>query len=395
MDPQQSVLVHAFLFDLSQASAAWYDIILPYSRNIFYTLVGFQLIWMCITFALGKRQGDEFISTLFVMVIDVGFFYALILHPDWIFSVINSFRHIGRDAGRLERLSPDAVLDTGLDLAGAIISTIANHGFFEIIIAALVGVFMALAVLASFAFIAARMVLVIAEIFFIVNIGPVLLAFSGLSATKYIATQYLGYVLSSGVQLLVMYLLIGAGLDMAATWADMITDQGAQDISAFMLVGLASVLYAIVAWNLPKVIGGLAAGAPQMSHGSLFAPSPAVSAGRGFARASVNTAQSAVNTYRAASANCSTRLEGVTKSSTKAVLKTAYTAGVAVAASGVNTLLGRHGRRSSAERIAESTARLKAARSQQSTQQDTAGNNSGQNAQNNSASSSTTTGSMA
>src|SRR5437870_277558 len=108
MDPQNSTLIQAMIGDLSTASTTWYGVVLPYARAVFFTLVGFQLLWNSITFALGKRQGDEFISMLFIMVIDVGFFYALMLHPDWVLEIINSFRAIGRDAGRIERLSPDA-----------------------------------------------------------------------------------------------------------------------------------------------------------------------------------------------------------------------------------------------------------------------------------------------
>lgn len=363
MNPQNSTLVQALLLDLSNAAGGWYNAILPYAQAIFFTLVGFQLLWSSINFALGKRQGDEFISMLFIMVIDVGFFYALMLHPDWILDVINSFRVIGRQAGALQRLSPDAVADTGLRLAGAILSTVSTAGLFEFAVAVLVSAFIAIAVLASFAFIAARMVLILAEIFFAVNISPMLLAFSGLSATKYIATQYIGYVIGSGIQLLVMYLLIGSGLDIATSWADMVYQYGASDVSAFMLVGLASALYAVLVWNLPKIIGGLASGAPQMSSGGIAAAAAGfaggISGARSFARAAVNSGQSFADTARAASANYSARGDAG-QTFVKAAARTALTATAATAASGVNSLLGRSGHRNSAERIWTSTANLRA-----------------------------------
>jgi len=203
------------------------------------------------------------------MVIDVGFFYGLMLHPDWILDIINSFRTIGSDASGLDRLSPDAVIDTGLRLASAIVKTLSITGLVDFAVAVVVSAIITIAILASFAFIAARMVLILAEIFFAVNLGPILLAFSGLSATRYIASQYIGYVISSGVQLLVMYLLIGAGLDLATNWANLIIEHGSSDVNAFMLIGLVSALYAVLVWNLPKVIAGLSAGAPQMASGGI------------------------------------------------------------------------------------------------------------------------------
>ncbi len=370
MDPQNSTLIQALLGDLSTASTTWYLTILPFARGIFFTLVGFQLLWTSLTFALGKRQGDEFIATLFIMVIDVGFFYALILHPEWVLDVINSFREIGREAGKIDRLSPDAIVDTGLRLASAIVQTVSLTGLFDFAIAVVVSAFITIAVLASFAFIAARMVLILAEVFFAVNISPMLLAFAGMSATKYIATQYIGYVIGAGIQLLVMYLLIGAGLDIATGWADLIVQHGATDINAFMLVGLASALYAVLVWNLPKLIGGLSAGAPQMSSGGIAAAALGVASGlqvgRAFARAGVNTGQSLVNTTRAASVNYATRREGL-ETFAGAFVGAAASTLTATAASGVNSLTGRYGHRNASERIWTSTAKIKARSDNKST----------------------------
>ena len=363
MNPQNSTVVQALLGQLTSASSEWYHGIFPYAQNIFFTLVGFQLLWTSVNFALGKRQGDEFISMLFIMIIDVGFFYALMLHPEWILDVINSFRAMGRQAGNLQRLAPDAVIDTGLRLSSAIINTVSASGLFGFAVAIVVAALIAMAVLASFAFIAARMVLVLAEIFFAANIAPILLAFSGLSATKYIATQYLGYVIGSGIQLLVMYLLIGAGLDVATSWADTINQYGAIDVSAFMLVGLASALYAVLVWNLPKIIGGISSGAPQMSSGGYAVAAAGFAAGisgtRGFARTAIDATQSFSDTARAAGANYTARSDSG-QPFLKAAGRAAMTATGAVATSSVNSLLGRHGHRNAAERIATSTAKVTA-----------------------------------
>ncbi len=364
MDPQNSTLIQALLGELTSASTVWYSVILPYARAIFFTLVGFQLLWSSITFALGKRQGDEFISMLFIMVIDVGFFFALMLHPDWIVDILNSFRAMGRDASGIERLSPDAVVDTGLRLASAIIKTVSITGLVDFAVAVFVSAFIAIAILAAFAFIAARMVLILAEVFFAVNIGPILLAFSGLAATKYIATQYIGYVIGAGIQLLVMYLLIGAGLDIATVWADVIVQHGSDDVNAFMLVGLASALYAVLVWNLPKIIGGLSSGAPQMSSGGFAAAAlgfgGGLQLGRAVARGTVNFGESILNTGRATAANYSARRDDNGQTRANATAQAALAATGAIASSGVNSLLGRYGRQNASEKIWSSTAKVKA-----------------------------------
>jgi type IV secretion system protein TrbL len=364
MDPQNSTLIEALLGDLSNASSTWYDTLFPYARLIFFTLVGFQLLWTSITFAIGKRQGDEFISMLFILVIDVGFFYTLMLHPEWIIDIINSFRQIGSDTGRISRLTPDAVVDTGLRLASAIIKTVSITGLVDFAVAIFVSALVAIAVLGSFAFIAARMVLILAEIFFAVNIGPLLLAFSGLSATKYIATQYIGYVISAGIQLVVMYLLIGAGLDLATGWADMIIEHGSKDVNAFMLVGVASCLYSVLVWNLPKLIGGLASGAPQMVSGGYGATAAGFSGGmnlgRGTARSAVETGIGIGGGVKATNQNYSTR-RSVGSSALSSGAGALSTMGLSLAATGVNSLLGRYGKPKTGERINASTAKLKTA----------------------------------
>jgi len=358
--------MQALLGQLGQASTSWYDVVLLYAQSLFFALVGFQLLWTSITFALGRREGGEFISTLFIMVIDVGFFYSLMLHPNWVLDILESFRVIGQDASKLDKLTPDAIIDTGLHLASSIITSISTTGLVNFAVSVLVAVFIAIAILASFAFIAARMVLVLAEIFFAINVSPLLLAFSGLSATRYIATQYIGYVISSGIQLFVMYLLIGAGLDIAKTWSDIIAQHGSDDVNAFMLVGLASALYGVLVWNLPKLIGGLASGAPQMSSGGIVAAAAGMAAGFGAARAPVrglvNSGQWTANTARAAVANYGARRDGSGGSNVAALSRTAATTLGAGLASGVNTVLGRHGHRGTPERIWTSTAKTNAAK---------------------------------
>lgn len=363
MNPQNSTLIQALLGDLSSASTTWYAAILPYAKTIFFTLVGFQLLWTSITFALGKRQGDEFVSMLFIMVIDVGFFYALILHPEWILQIINSFRQIGSDAANISGLSPDAVLDTGLRLASAMLKTVSLTGLVDFMLAVFLAAFVAIAILASFAFIAARMVLILAEIFFAVNISPILLAFSGLSATKYIATQYIGYVISSGIQLLVMYLLVGAGLELASNWAEIIVQHGSSDVNAFMLVGVTSALYSVLVWNLPKLVGGLASGAPQMISGGYSSAATGfgggIEFGRGVARGIVNGIESSANVTKAASQNFVARNQGgqtIQRSATGVVGSVAN----ALITSSVNSLVGRHNRPTITDKLASSTAKIKA-----------------------------------
>lgn len=369
MNPQTSTLIEALLGDLSAASSSWYDIVLPYARLIFFTLVGFQLLWTSITFALGKRQGDEFISMLFILVIDVGFFYTLMLHPEWIIDIINSFRQIGSEAGRVSRLTPDAVVDVGLRLASGIIKTVSITGLLDFAVAIVVSALVAIAVLGSFAFIAARMVLILAEIFFAVNISPLLLAFSGLSATKYIATQYIGYVISAGIQLVIMYLLIGAGLDIATGWADMLVEHGSKDVNAFMLVGIASCLYAVLVWNLPKLISGLASGAPQMVSGGYGSTAAGfaggINSGRGLLRGVVSGAESTAIVSKATGYNYATR-KNLGSSTIGSLTRTTTSLSGAVLSKGANSLLGRYNRPTATDRINSSTAKLKAASNSQS-----------------------------
>lgn len=354
MNPQNSNLAQALIQELANGAGSWFEIIFPFARSIFFTLVGFQLLWNCITYSLGKRNGDEFISMLFILVVDVGFFYSLILHPEWILDIINSFRQIGSQASNLSSLSPDAIADNALKLSSGILKNLSAYGIFDFFAAAFVSSFVIIAILAAFAFIAARMVLVIAEIFLAVNLSPLLLAFSGLSATKYIATQYVGYVIGASIQLVVMYLLIGSGLNVATSWAKVINEHATTDPTAIMLVGLTATLYAVLVWNLPKIIAGLSSGAPQMSSGGYAALSSSVGNGmrfsRSFARTAVDGGQSIANTTKAANMHYKgARESGVGK--TKALTGVALTVGKAVTASGVNSITGRYGRKSVAERV--------------------------------------------
>jgi len=121
-----------------------------------------------------------------------------------------------------------------------------------------------------------------------------------------------------------------------------------------MLIGLTVLLYAVMVWNLPKIIGGLAAGAPQMSSGGVGSAmagfAGGMQLGRSMARNGVEGTRSFVDTSKAAGVAYQKRREGGAGKA-NAVAGTAFSVGKAVGASGVNSLVGRHGRRKVGERI--------------------------------------------
>ncbi len=77
--------------------------------------------------------------------------------------------------------------------------------------------FTALIVVVAFATIAAQLP-VARESFIVMGAGILLIGFSGSRWTKFFTERYLSYVASVGVKLFVLYLIMGAGVSIAARW---------------------------------------------------------------------------------------------------------------------------------------------------------------------------------
>jgi type IV secretion system protein TrbL len=113
------------------------------------------------------------------------------------------------------------------------------------------------------------------ESYIIIGGGALLLGFNGSKWTQVFAEKYLGYAVSVGIKLFVLYLIVGLGQNLATTW---VTQLGTFTPETVIQVGAAALIYGAMGIMVPGIAGSMLNGSPSMSLGSM-AGGAAVAAG--------------------------------------------------------------------------------------------------------------------
>lgn len=239
----------------------WFAILWNYAFALFGILILFEISILGIRSIANNGGLYDVVCGLGLRFLSLGFFLAVLLFAgEWLPAIINTFSQAGAEAAHMPSLQPDEVfyqgLAIGLKMLGQLtrIGNLANPaGLF----AGLIAVFM---VIFSFLVIAVQMALALIRSYLLIGGGVVMLGFSGWSGSAHLSERYLWVLAGAGLQLLFLYLLVGAGSHLGPTWADLINDTNSWDFKVPMIVAAGSVLYASVCVSIPHMVGSLITG---------------------------------------------------------------------------------------------------------------------------------------
>ena len=145
----------------------------------------------------------------------IGFFLALLMNGEtWMADIINMFIDIGKAASGMPGLSPSIVLLQGFKIFGSMLWQAVKSGLMTDLPTAFALVVAALVICACFLVITIQFVITKVQTFLALGMGYFFLAFGGSKWTTNYVERYFAYAVASGVKLMALYCLIGAG------WAD-------------------------------------------------------------------------------------------------------------------------------------------------------------------------------
>lgn len=189
---------------------------------------------------------------LLVFLVTLG---LLITLPLWLPRILSGWAHLAEVATGLPGLSPSAIFEQGLALA---LSMFDSWGkYISLVIPQIAGLRLlaALVIIASFGAAAVQLARILIEATLALGGLVILLAFAGFSATFGVAEGYLRYVFGLGVRAFVVYLVLGVGRDLGVIWEEMLTVLSPiPSLGIHLTIVLASVLFALLVWTLPKTI---------------------------------------------------------------------------------------------------------------------------------------------
>ncbi len=288
-------LAHQF----SNTTGPWMNTALHYAQGLFFALVGIEIAWSAITYVLQKDSLPDFVASLLLKILGIGFFYILLqpqYGPVWIADIISSFSQAGSAIGGQSQFmpsDPSSVFNCGTDIANAMLQSISENkvglnlgNILPAIEAVLASMICSLGVVIAFAIVAGQLLITLIESYIVIGAGVFMLGFTGSRWTLVFGEKYVGYAVSVGIKLFMLELIVGLGYSLGQQWASLFYNGIAPPETYIEVVG-AALVFGFLAWQIPSLAASLMNGAPRMTLGSFVNTAGAVAVGTVIAGSSV------------------------------------------------------------------------------------------------------------
>jgi len=288
------------------ATTTWVSTAFGYANKLFGLLAFIDFTWAMIVLFLEGQEMQGWIAGFLKKFMTISFFYALLINQStWFPAIINSFVQIGQQAGGVSGyLNPSTILWTGVQISGAILAACLPNaaagatvgGVLGVIvpgagaaltaaslIPALVALFCALLIFLAYVVITLTFIMATVESYVVMSAGLIFLGFGASRWTVPYTERYISLVVSTGVRLMVLYMIIGLGQTLSNTWVQEASQMPLSTAGLQSLFGLLAsvIVFMALAWQVPKLAGSILQGSLQMGSSDLIAPamSAAIAAG--------------------------------------------------------------------------------------------------------------------
>jgi len=262
--------------------SAWLTVAAGYANRLFGILAVIEFAWTGIILLLDKTDLQGWTSALIRRMMFIGAFFALLqFGTTWIPAIIDSFVMVGQNASGVPSLSPSGILARGLEIAGNLLKGAANSGWMSALGTALCMTFAAILSFLAFLGLCIQFVVATIESYLVIGAGFLFLGFGGSRWTAPYVERYIAYAVSTGVKVMTIYLLIGAGYILSNQWvaAAQAIVVSAQPATDALDIAAAAVLFLMICWNAPKLAAAMLGGSPALSGGDAVATGGALVGG--------------------------------------------------------------------------------------------------------------------
>jgi type IV secretion system protein TrbL len=263
----------------------WITNIWPYANTLFALLATIEFAWSAAVMALEKTDLQSWTSALIRKIMWLGAFYALLLFGrQWIPAIIDSFSQLGGAAAGINGnngLSPSDVFTQGLNIAAALMDGASSSAFFTNPGTSIAVMISAAFVVLAFIAVTIQYIVAVVESYLVVSAGVIFLGFGGSRWTTPYVERYIGLGVSTGVKIMILYMLIGVGLNLSGGWLDEAVGIGTSpnpSMTGFDVMG-AALIFMMLCWQVPKLFAAVLGGSPALSGGDLVSTGTAVVAG--------------------------------------------------------------------------------------------------------------------
>ena len=142
-------------------------------------------------------------------------------------------------------------------------------------------VFAALLSFLAFLGLSIQFVVATVESYLVIGAGFLFLGFGGSRWTAPYVERYIAYAVSTGVKIMLIYLLIGAGYIVSGSWVTAAQNiaNSTQPATDALDIAASAVILLMICWNAPKLAAAILGGAPALTGGDAVATGGALLGG--------------------------------------------------------------------------------------------------------------------
>ena len=247
---------------IESAANAWIPTIMNEASNLFYILALLDFAWGAPQLLRENDFTGLFLSLIKKLLV-ISFFYAVLLNGQtWIPAIVNSFAQLGANAAGVPMSqSPSDIMTQGLQIASDLFTKISATSLLTQPGGAITTTLAACIVLASYIIITLHYVVTKLEAIIVMSAGYIFLGFGGSRWTSPYFEMYISFAVSTGVRLMLIYLMLGVFKTVSSNWIATMNGYTAdQPITQIFPTLMSMLLFAFASWMIPKMAASLASG---------------------------------------------------------------------------------------------------------------------------------------
>jgi len=255
-------VVDMILGKFKNAGQAWVTTLQKASTTLFWILALISLVWTGVLMVMKRADLLEICAELVRYLMFTGFFFWLLQNgPAFAGDIINSFRQLGgQAAGGGQALYPGDLISLGVQ----VVNSTMTHINWLVPAASGIPILFAVIILVVCCLITANIVVLLCAAWVVAYAGLIFLGFGGSRWTSDWALGYWKTVLGIGASLMTMQMVVGVG---ASLLKDIVQQTGNNgDIGQLTAVLIGVIILALVAHQLPKMVGAMFQGGGYGGH---------------------------------------------------------------------------------------------------------------------------------
>jgi type IV secretion system protein TrbL len=268
---QTTVDVGGTFQQIGQAANAWIPAIMQEAAFLFYVLATLDFAWSAPSFLRESDFTGLFLSLIKKLLV-ISFFYAVLINGQaWIPAIVNSFAQLGATAAGVPLAqNPSDIMMQGIQIVSDLFTKVSATDLLTQPGGAITTILAACIVLASYIIITLHYVVTKLEAIIVMSAGYIFLGFGGSRWTAPYFERYISLAVSTGVRLMLIYLMLGVFRTVSNNWIATMNGYTADEpITQIFPTLMSMLLFAFASWMIPKMAGSIAAGTLGMGGGDL------------------------------------------------------------------------------------------------------------------------------